>query len=147
MSYSALRKVSVLGLGIAAGLSLAATAAVKGPAYVVQCQDQAKSATQCEVGKDTYIGWRTFHSACNHCHAQDAVGSTFAPNLVTGPAATLDYERFLGVVENGYTGQIGVMPGFKENPNINQRIDSLYKYLKARADGQLPPGRPKRLSD
>jgi hypothetical protein len=37
------------------------------------------------------------------------------------------------------------MPGFKDNPNINDKINSIYKYLKARADGELPPGRPTRM--
>ena len=115
------------------------------PTYLVQCEDQAKSATQCEVGKDTYIGWRTYHSACNHCHAQDAVGSTFAPSLVDGPAATIDYLRFKRLTNDGFRGQIGVMPAFKDNPNINTRIDSIYKYPKARTDGVLPRGRPNRI--
>ena len=120
---------------------------VQEPVAVVQCEDSAKSATQCVVSKDTYIGWRTYHSACNHCHAQDAVGSTFAPSLVSGAAKTVDYQIFLERVNDGYTGQIGVMPGFKDNPNINKRIDSIFMYLRARSDGQLPPGRPTRMEE
>ena len=117
------------------------------PTYVIRCATQAKSATLCEVDKDTYMGWRTYHSACNHCHAQDAVGSTFAPSLVDGPAATTDYARFKALTNDGFKGQIGVMPAFKDNPNINTKIDSIFKYLKARTDGVLPRGRPKRMRD
>lgn len=121
--------------------------AVEAPTYSVQCEDRAKSAIQCKVDKDTYIGWRTYHSACNHCHAQDAVGSSFAPSLVDGPAATIDYSRFTQLTNDGFRGQIGVMPAFKDNPNINTRIDSIYRYLKARSDGVLPRGRPNRIRD
>jgi len=122
-----------------------AAAGAEEPAYIVQCEEQAKSATECTVDKDTYIGWRTYHSSCSHCHAQEGVGSTFAPSLVSGPAKTAGYEKFKDLVNNGYQGQLGIMPGFKDNPNIKDKINSIYKYLKARADGELPPGRPTRM--
>jgi hypothetical protein len=47
-------------------------------------------------------------------------------------------------VANGYTGQVGVMPPWKDDPNVNKRFDALYAYLKARADGALGPGKPAR---
>ncbi len=59
----------------------------------------------------------------------------------------IDQERYLDVMANGYTGQIGVMPGWKENPNISKRYDEIYAYLMARADGALPPGRPQKLPE
>ena len=115
------------------------------PPYTVVCEtNEAEGATVCKVDKQTYIGWRTYHAVCHVCHAQDAVGSTFAPSLVERVGA-ISEERFMDVVANGYTGQIGVMPAWKDNPNVNKRYDALYSYLKARADGVLPPGRPQRL--
>ena len=57
----------------------------------------------------------------------------------------IDKERFVSSVANGYTGEVGVMPPWKDNPNVNKRYDELYGYLKARSDGALGPGRPKRL--
>ncbi|MFO1350565.1 MAG: cytochrome c [Gammaproteobacteria bacterium] len=107
--------------------------------YTVQCDDQG-----CKVDKQTYIGWRTFHSNCHVCHAQDAVGSTFAPSLVDR-LKDIDKARFMNSVENGYKGQIGVMPAWKDNPNVNKHFEELYSYLKARSDGALKPGRPERL--
>jgi cytochrome c5 len=107
--------------------------------YQVECGDDGK----CVVDKDTYIGWRTYHSACHVCHAQDAVGSTFAPSLIDR-LQQIDKDRFYDSVANGYTGQVGVMPPWKDDPNVNKRFDALYAYLKARADGALGPGKPAR---
>ena len=36
------------------------------------------------------------------------------------------------------------MPAWESNPNVAPHIDPLYRYLKARADGVLPAGRPAR---
>ncbi len=107
--------------------------------YTVQCDGG-----NCLVDKDTYVGWRTYHADCHVCHAQDAVGSTFAPSLVDR-LKDIDKERFMDSLANGYTGQIGVMPAWKDNPNVNTRFEALYSYLKARSDGVLQPGRPKKL--
>jgi len=111
--------------------------------YTVACEETAGN-TVCKVDKQTYIGWRTYHAVCHVCHAQDAVGSTFAPSLVER-LSVIDEARFMDVVANGYSGQIGVMPGWKDNPNVNKKYNELYGYLKARADGALAPGRPKKL--
>lgn len=107
--------------------------------YTVECEGSV-----CYVDKQTYIGWRTFHSECHTCHAQDAVGSTFAPSLVDR-LQEIDRERFINSVANGYSGQIGEMKAYKDNVNINKRFDELYAYLKARSDGVLAPGRPKKI--
>jgi len=111
--------------------------------YTVVCEESGGK-TVCKVDKQTYIGWRTYHAVCHVCHAQDAVGSTFAPSLVER-LGVIDEARFMDVLANGYTGQVGVMPGWKDNPNVNKKYNELYGYLKARADGALPPGRPKKL--
>lgn len=117
------------------------------PPYTVECEkNEAEGVTVCKVDKQTFIGWRTYHAVCHVCHAQDAVGSTFAPSLVER-VGVISEERFMDVLDNGYTGQIGVMPAWKDNPNVNKRYDALYSYLKARADGVLPPGRPQKLAN
>jgi hypothetical protein len=36
------------------------------------------------------------------------------------------------------------MPPWKDNPNVNKKYKELFAYLKARADGALQPGRPKK---
>lgn len=115
------------------------------PTYEVKCPEGATSATQCEVDKDTYIGWRTYQANCFVCHGADGMGTTIAPNLMDRFKDRVDYARFKYVVTNGFTGQVGAMPAWKDNPNVMPNIDNLYRYLKARTDGVLPPGRPKRM--
>lgn len=114
------------------------------PTYVVSCPPDANAAEQCQVDKDTYIGWRTFAAQCQVCHGGSALGSTFAPNLLDRFQHTVDYPRFVDVVLHGFTGQVGAMPAWKGNPNVEPHIDRMYMYLKARADGVLPAGRPGR---
>lgn len=114
--------------------------------YTVQCGGEGVGAQGCQVDRDTYVGWRTFHSVCHTCHAQDAVGSSFAPPLLP-IIRQMEKERFVEVVDKGFTGQIGVMPAWGNNPNVNRFYDELWAYLRARADGVLPPGRPNRLPD
>ena len=112
--------------------------------YSVEC-GQVNDAGEpfCYVDRDTYVGWRTFHGFCHVCHAQDAVGSTFAPNLLDR-MQEMDMDLFVERVNDGFTGQVGVMPPWKGDPNVNKRYKELYAYLKARSSGDLPPGRPKR---
>jgi mono/diheme cytochrome c family protein len=114
------------------------------PVYSVECAEDAATAEQCTVDKQTYIGWRTYNSSCSHCHGQDGLGGSFAPSLVAGNAAVRNYADFLRVTTDGSEGPTGVMPGFKDNPNINDKLAAVYQYLKARSDKLLPQGRPKR---
>jgi hypothetical protein len=112
--------------------------------YTVECGKNAETGeNQCLVDKMTYVGWRTFNSTCYVCHGQDAVGTTFAPSLIER-LKVIDKPRFMDVVANGFTGQVGVMPPWKDNPNVNKRFEELYAYVKARSDGALPAGRPER---
>ena len=114
--------------------------------YSVEC-GQVNDAGEpfCYVDGDTYIGWRTFHGFCHVCHAQDAVGSTFAPNLLDRMRETdMTRDLFMERMNDGFTGQVGVMPPWKDNPNVSKRYNELYAYLMARASGDLPRGRPKK---
>lgn len=124
--------------------SAAATSVSTDPSYEVHCPAGATAAEQCQVDKDTYIGWRTFSGQCQVCHGGSALGSTFAPNLLDRFHQHVDHARFIEVVTNGFRGQVGAMPSWKGNPNVIPHIDQLYRYLKARADGVLPAGRPER---
>ena len=103
-----------------------------------------------KVDLATYRGWRWFHGICHTCHGQDALGSTFAPNLTEVFGREQDpvtYESFLEIVMNGRS-EVGEgqqpMLAFKTNKDIVKNIDNLYAYLKARADGALGRGRPQR---
>ena len=97
----------------------------------------------CKVDLFMVKGFRAF-SQCQVCHGLDANGSSFAPSLVE-KLKEIDRARFDEVVTNGFKGQIGVMPPWKENPNVMKKLDNLYVYLKARSDGAIPPGRLKRF--
>lgn len=109
--------------------------------YDVDCSQVDEDGERyCITDRGTYVGWRTFHATCHACHGQNAVGSSFAPSL----RKDIPKERFVDVVTNGYTGQIGVMPAWGENPNVKDFIDELYAYQQAVADGVLLPGRPQR---
>lgn len=122
-------------------LSLAAEAADSATPYTVKC---AAGGSPCKVDAATYKGWRTYHAVCHTCHAQDAVGSTFAPSLLERLQG-MDKEKFMDVVLNGMTGQVGVMPGWKQDPNVLPRVDDLWSFLKARSDAALAPGKPGKL--
>ena len=114
--------------------------------YTVECGPDADEggATTCRVDRGTYVGWRTFHAICHTCHAQDAVGSTFAPDLLAR-MRQIGKAEFMKAMNEGYTGQMGVMPPWKQDPNVNKYFEELWSFLKARSDGVLLPGRPKRL--
>lgn len=118
------------------------------PVYAVACPEGAADASVCEVDQLTYDGWRTYKIECQQCHGGGGMGSTFAPNLMTRFNETgVDYGRFLYVMEHGYQGQMGVMPSLAKNPRVNKNKDAVYAYLKARADGVMPNGRPPKPDD
>lgn len=123
----------------------------------------------------TLLGWRFYHFACVSCHGADAVGSDLAPDL-TQSVKTLDAHDFEVKVLNRYLipmpgdalgSESGSavreafmqelareqahgstdMPAWDKNPAARERIEALYAYLRARADGALGPGRPELLKE
>ncbi|MCG8361283.1 MAG: c-type cytochrome, methanol metabolism-related [Kiloniellales bacterium] len=95
----------------------------------------------------TFSGFRRYHADCHVCHGPDGLGSTFAPALADS-MKTMAYEDFVDVIVNGRevvgASEQSKMPSFGENPNVMCFIDDIYAYLKARADGVLGRGRPKK---
>jgi mono/diheme cytochrome c family protein len=125
-----------------------------------------------KVDDATYRGWRAFHSACHACHGVDAVGTSVAPSLVervrnlTAKQFTIkvltSYRIVMGQSEAEGDDQTAIrerlaeeamrteagelrMPAWGDNAAIKPRVTDLYAYLRARADGALGPGEPKRL--
>ncbi len=94
-----------------------------------------------------YSGFRRYHSECHVCHGPEGVGSTYAPAL-TKSLKTMSYTDFMGVVASGqqnvWAQNNSVMPALGDNKNVMCYLDDIYVYLKARSDGVLPRGRPKR---
>jgi methanol metabolism-related c-type cytochrome len=98
----------------------------------------------------TYSGYRRFNSECIVCHGADGAGSSFAPALANS-LKTMTYADFLSTVAEGRknlsAGNEKVMPAFGENKNVYCYMDDLYVYLRARAVGDLPRGRPAKKED
>jgi len=98
----------------------------------------------------TFSGYRRYHSDCHVCHGPDGVGSSYAPALVD-TMKTIDYATFLSIVAEGRknlsAGKENVMPGFGDNKNVYCYMDDLYVYLRARAVGAAPRGRPPKKAD
>jgi methanol metabolism-related c-type cytochrome len=98
----------------------------------------------------TFSGFRRYHSECHTCHGPDGEGSTYAPGLMQS-LKTMSYEEFLGVVASGRevvrADKQSKMPALGDNRNVMCYIDDIYVYLKARADGVLPRGRPAKRAE
>jgi len=98
----------------------------------------------------TYSGYRRFNSECHVCHGADGAGSTFAPALANS-LKTMSYADFLQTVAEGRknlsAGKENVMPAFGNNKNVYCYLDDIYVYLRARAVGDLPRGRPAKKED
>ncbi len=116
----------------------------------VAAQDEEKPYSITEDGVIdwyTYSGFRRYHSECHVCHGPDGLGSSFAPALLES-MKTMSYEDFLEVVVNGRenvgVAQQNKMPAFGVNLNVMCFVDDLYAYLKARADGVIGRGRPRK---
>jgi hypothetical protein len=107
----------------------------------IQCETPGDART-CKIDLWLTRGYRAF-SQCQVCHGLDGSGSTIGPSLLD-QMQEIDRARFMEVVANGYQGQIGVMPPWKENPNVMKYVDQLYAYLMARSEKVLPGGKLKR---
>jgi methanol metabolism-related c-type cytochrome len=98
----------------------------------------------------TFSGFRRYHSECHVCHGPDGEGSTYAPGLLNS-IKTLTYADFMSVVASGRevvrADKQSKMPALGDNANVMCYVDDIYVYLKARADGVLPRGRPAKRLD
>lgn len=98
----------------------------------------------------TYSGYRRYNSECIVCHGPDGEGSTYAPSLVES-LKTMSYQDFLTIVASGRvdvnSAKQNVMPALGDNVNVMCYIDDIYVYLKARAAGAIPRGRPQKHED
>ena len=98
----------------------------------------------------TYSGYRRYHAECHVCHGPDGMGSTYAPALKDS-LKTLSYEEFVGIVVGGKqdvnSSTQKVMPAFGDNKNVYCYLDDIYIYLRARAVGAAPRGRPPKKAD
>jgi cytochrome c5 len=127
-------------LGCHAGA--AQPSAVDAPAYKIECQPDQP----CRVDLATYIGWRVFQAQCATCHAADARGSSFAPDLALR-MSRMTQRDFFAVLDRGYFGPQSTMPPRGRDPNVAPYYDELWSFLRARITGDLPPGPVARLPE
>jgi len=102
--------------------------------YKIQCD--TKIASQCQVDAMTTQGWETYHSYCKKCHAEDALGSDKAPNLVESLESMTKDEFFANLLLN-----LPKHHKWQDKPQVSENKKQLWIYLRARADKALPPGR------
>jgi mono/diheme cytochrome c family protein len=103
---------------------------------------KAQSEKGPKVNAAEYEGWRQYSVQCARCHGQDVLGNPVAANLLTslGPGGPIDTpEKFSQVVSEGRIHR--GMPAFKQVMSPEQ-IQSVYAYVKGRADKRISPGRP-----
>ena len=152
---SAMQKSARLRATLATILLLAASAALAENRKPANSKDgeyfDANADPTYNISPDGKVDWRTysgylrFSAECLRCHGPDGLGSSYAPNL-TDSLKRLTYPQFLQTVAGGKRdlagGQEKVMPSLGTDKNVMCFVDDIYVYLKARADGALPRGRP-----
>ena len=84
-------------------------------------------------------GWLTLRTMdCARCHGRDYEGWT-APSLIASVRDSTR-ERFDRYVLDGDIGR--GMPGYRTQPAVTANLDAIYAYLRARAQGDVGPGKP-----
>ena len=136
--------VSLTGVcaAFASLVSAAQPSASENPGYRVECVADGP----CRADLATYIGWRVFQAQCATCHAADARGSSFAPDL-TLRMSGMTQRQFFAALDQGYFGPQSSMPPRGRDPNVAPYYDELWSYLAARRDGALRPGAVERFPD
>jgi mono/diheme cytochrome c family protein len=137
------RIVSMLALCAALDLTVGAAQPFRDGGerpYRVECAP----GEPCRVDLATYIGWRVFQAQCATCHAADARGSSFAPDLALRMSA-MTLRDFFVALDRGYLGSQSTMPPRGRDPNVAPYYDELWSFLRARISGDLPPGPVTRL--
>ena len=119
-------------------LTLAAAAALTWP-MLLEAQGRGP-----KLSGPAYEGWRQYSAHCARCHGQDVVGNPVAANLLksVGPGgAVAEAGAFAAVVKAGRPK--GGMPGFAKQLT-DEQVGAIYAYVKGRADGKIPAGRPEK---
>jgi mono/diheme cytochrome c family protein len=97
-----------------------------------------------KLGPVEYEGWRQYSTHCARCHGQDVLGNPVAADLLksAGPGGPVaEHDAFVQVVKVGRPSR--GMPGFG-SVLTDEQIDAIRAYVKGRADGKIPAGRPER---
>ncbi|PCH64878.1 MAG: cytochrome C [Gammaproteobacteria bacterium] len=90
----------------------------------------------------SYGGFKLYRNWCARCHGTYGQGMV-GPNLANS-LKNISKSQFFKTVANGKSGNIGSMPPWKANVKVMKGRDSIYAYLKARADGAIGAVKPKK---
>jgi methanol metabolism-related c-type cytochrome len=143
---------AIFALGVATISLPLAAAADSTPAANAPANDGDKPyvVQNGRVDHHVFNGYRRYGDNCLRCHGPDGAGSSYAPALVDS-LKHMTKEQFENTVINGRqdvnTANQNVMPAFGLNPDVVENLDDIYGYLKARSDGVLGRGRPKKIGD
>ena len=135
---------SVTGPVLTAGLGIGLSLAV-GPAGAAA----QNAGDRMVVNDEVYTGWKYFQVYCSRCHGDDAIGTIAAPDLTYSltEEGGVTADSFKVVIRQGSSSPSAApdqqMRGFEDLLD-DRLIDALYLYVRARSDGSLPPGRPRR---
>ncbi|MGH7526526.1 MAG: c-type cytochrome [Gemmatimonadales bacterium] len=94
------------------------------------------------VGEREYQGWRQYSVHCARCHGQDVLGNPVAADLLktTAPGgSTAEEAAFVQVVREGRPDK-GMPP--LEKSMTPEQMSAVYAYVRGRAEGRIPAGRP-----
>lgn len=108
-----------------------------------------KAGDRLEANEQVYTGWKYFQVYCSRCHGDNALGSMAAPDLTYSVTEEggVTADSFAFVVRQGSSSPSAApdqrMRGFDDllDPAL---VEALYLYVRARSEGSLAPGRPRR---
>jgi mono/diheme cytochrome c family protein len=135
---------TVAALARTAGLAVALAFALGPSRATAQSSDD-----RMVVNDQVYTGWKYFQVYCSRCHGDDALGSMAAPDLTysLSEEGGVTADSFKVVVRQGSSSPNAApdqqMRGFEDLLD-DALVDALYQYTRARSEGSLPPGRPRR---
>jgi hypothetical protein len=95
----------------------------------------------------TYDGWKQFRLFCDRCHGEDALGTSFGPNLLVSlkPDGSVPTRAaFVALLLAGRPDR--GMPAASRLGLEPRSFDGLYDYLEGRSSGKYLGGRPARRS-
>ena len=95
-----------------------------------------------KVSAQEYEGWRQYSVQCARCHGQDVLPNPVAADLLKSAGAggrMADHGPFTALVKSGRPER--GMPGFAKLLS-DEQVGAIYAYVKGRADGKIPAGRP-----
>lgn len=127
-----------------------------------------------KVDPETFVGWRLYHDTCVTCHGVGGGGAETAPDLTLSLNRLTKNEfkirvlnRYLievpgeevrsesrSVVRDAFIREMykeqateTPMPEWKHNPIVEEHVDFIYQYLKARSTGAIGPGKPEIMKE